>query len=70
MYEQALREWPRALARDGSVQQARLAVACAAAGDHDRARALGRRALTVARDTRSTVAQRELKRLGAALQAA
>lgn len=69
MYEDALREWPRNRTRDGGLHQARLALACAAAGEHDRATAEGRKALAIARTTKSSVAARELRRLGAALAA-
>jgi len=56
--------------REVGLHQARLALACAATGEHDRARAAGRKALAIARSTRSSVATRELKRLGAELRAA
>jgi hypothetical protein len=46
------------------VHRARLALACAAAGEHDRARAEGRKSLAIARTTKSNVAARELRRLG------
>jgi len=67
MYENALRDWPRDLTRDGGLHQARLALACAASGEHDRASAEGRKALAIARTTRSSTAARELKQLGQAL---
>jgi transcriptional regulator with XRE-family HTH domain len=67
LYEDVLREWPRDEMRGGGVHQARLALACAAAGDRSRAQAEGRKALTVARATKSATATRELKRLGVAL---
>jgi transcriptional regulator with XRE-family HTH domain len=70
LYEDALRDWPREQVRDGGTQQARLAFACAAAGEHDRAKAEGRKALAIAKQTKSATATRELKRLGAALSAA
>lgn len=69
MYENALRDWPRDLTRDGGLHQARLALACAASGEHDRATAEGRKALAIARTTRSSIAARELKQLGQALHA-
>jgi hypothetical protein len=50
--------------------QARLALACAGAGEHDRATAEGRKALAIARKTKSSLAARELKRLGQTLGAA
>jgi transcriptional regulator with XRE-family HTH domain len=70
LYDKALRDWPRDEARDGGVHQARLALACATAGELDRAKAEGRRALTIARATKSATAKRELKQVGAALSAA
>ncbi len=70
LYEDALREWPRDQMRDGGLQRARLARACASAGERDRARAEGRKALAIARSTKSSVAARELKRLGVELRAA
>jgi helix-turn-helix protein len=63
-YESALRNWPREQTRTRGVQQARLALACAASGEPERAAAEGRRALEVARTTRSDMTMRELKRLG------
>jgi transcriptional regulator with XRE-family HTH domain len=70
LYERALRDWPRDQMRDGGGHQARLALACAGAGELDRARVEGRRALAIARKTQSNVVGAELKRLGAALAAA
>jgi len=70
LYEQALRDWPRALVRDGGLHQARLALACAATGELDRARVEGRKALAVARATKSSAIERELKRLSRTLAAA
>jgi transcriptional regulator with XRE-family HTH domain/tetratricopeptide (TPR) repeat protein len=67
LYDEALREWPRDKMRDGGLHQARLALACAAAGEHDRAKVEGRKALAIARTTKSSVAARELKRLRDAL---
>jgi hypothetical protein len=49
------------------VYLARLAIACADAGELDRARAEGRKALAIARTTRSRVAARALNQLKAAL---
>jgi len=65
-----LRQWSRERLRDGGIHQARLALACAGAGEHDRARAEGRKALAIARTTRSSRAARELRQLGAVLDAA
>jgi hypothetical protein len=69
LYEDALREWPldQMCARGG--HQARLALACAATGERDRAEAEGRKALAIVRATQSRVVARELKRLGAVLSA-
>jgi hypothetical protein len=47
LYDDLLRGWPHAVGRrDGSLYQSRLAIACAASGQLDRARAEGRKALT------------------------
>jgi transcriptional regulator with XRE-family HTH domain len=70
LYEGVLRDWPRGEARDGGLFRARLATACAAAGELDRARAEGRKALATAKQTRSASTARELKQLGAVLSAA
>lgn len=67
LYEPVIREWPRDHMRDGGLHQARLALACATAGEHDRAKAEGRKALVIARTTKSSVAARELTRLREAL---
>jgi hypothetical protein len=69
LYENALREWPRDLARDGGLHQARLALGCAGAGQLDRAEVEGRKALAIARKTKSSIAIREVKQLGQALRA-
>jgi tetratricopeptide (TPR) repeat protein len=68
LYDSVLRDWPRGRTRDGGLYLARLAMACANAGELDRARAEGRKALAIARTTRSSVAVRELKRLSAHTQ--
>ena len=47
-----------------------LALACALAGERDRAEAEGAKALAIYKQTRSATAARELKQLGAVLQAA
>jgi hypothetical protein len=70
LYDRVLRDWPREEARDEGLYRGRLALACAGAGEPDRARAEGRKALAIARTTKSRVAARELKRLGAALSMA
>jgi len=63
LYDGMLRAWPRGQTRDGGLYLARLARACAEAGQLDRARAEGRRALAIARATQSSVATRELRQL-------
>jgi len=70
LYEGVLRNWPRHRVRDRGLHQARLAVACAAAGELDRAQAEGRKALAITRTTKSSGAARELRRLGAAISTA
>jgi transcriptional regulator with XRE-family HTH domain len=69
LYDMVLRDWPRSRTRDGGLYLARLARACADAGELDRARAEGRRALAIARITRSRVAASELKQLNSVLNA-
>jgi hypothetical protein len=69
LYDDVLREWPRGRTRDGGLYLARLAMACANAGEFDRARTEGRKALAIARTTKSHVAARELKQLSATLNA-
>ena len=63
MLDDALRVWPRDRTRGLGVQQARLALACAAAAQPDRAAAEGIKALDMARSTRSDLAMRDLRRL-------
>jgi hypothetical protein len=63
MFEDVLRCWPRERTRSGGVQQARLAVACAAAKEPERAVREGMQALVTARRTRSHMARRELDQL-------
>lgn len=69
LYDSVLRDWPRGRTRDGGLYLARLATACADAGELDRARAEGRKALAIARTTRSRVTARELKQLTSTLNA-
>jgi transcriptional regulator with XRE-family HTH domain len=69
LYESALRDWPATRLRARGVHQARLAVACAAAGELDRAKAEGRRALAITKSTKSATATRELRRLREVLAA-
>lgn len=69
LYDSVLCNWPRGRTRDGGLYLARLANACVDAGEPDRARAEGRKALAIARTTRSNVAARELKQLAATLNA-
>jgi len=68
LYESVLRDWPLDETRTGGLHRARLARACAAAGEHDRATAEGRKALAIARRTRSATTASELRRLRDALQ--
>jgi hypothetical protein len=63
IFEDAMRIWPRARPRTRSVQQARLALACAAAGKLDRAAIEGTKALDIAQTTKSDMTMRELTRL-------
>jgi hypothetical protein len=64
LYDDVLRDRPRAVERrDGGLYQAGLAIACAACGQLDRARAECRKALTTARATQSAAAARELRQL-------
>lgn len=63
MYQDALRLWPRNRTRTRGVQQARLALACAAANEPDRAATEGAKALDIAQATKSELTVRELKRL-------
>jgi len=69
LYDEVLRDWPRGRTRDGGLYLARLARACVDAGELDRARAEGRRALAIARTTNSSVVARELTRLTNELRA-
>ncbi len=69
LYDGVLRDWPRGCTRDGGLYLARLANACADAGELDRARAEGRKALAIARTTKSSVTARELKQLTTILNA-
>jgi len=66
-YEGAIDCWPTERSRTGGVQRARLALACATAGEPERGAAEGLRALEVARATRSEMTMCELKRLGVRL---
>ena len=67
--EDVLRLWPSDRARGRGIQQARLALACEATGELDRAAAEGMTALDIARVTRSDITMRELKRLDRRLAA-
>jgi hypothetical protein len=69
-YEDALRDWPRAEVQHGGLQRARLALACALAGELDRAKAEGAKAFAIAKQTGSASVARELRQLGAVLRAA
>jgi transcriptional regulator with XRE-family HTH domain len=63
VFEEALRQWPDDRPRSRGVQQARLALACAAANEPDRAASEGMKALGIAQTMKSDVTVRELKRL-------
>ncbi len=63
MLEDALRRWPLDRTRDRGLHQTRLAQACAATNEPDRAAAEGIKAVRIARTTKSDVTVRELKRL-------
>jgi len=63
MLEDALRRWPHDRTRDRGLHQTRLAQACAATNEPDRAAAEGIKALGIARTTKSDVTVRELRRL-------
>jgi len=60
MFEDALHLWPRDHTRDRGTRQARLALACAAANEPDRAAVEGLKALDIAQTTRSDLTLREL----------
>jgi hypothetical protein len=62
-YDEALALWPRDRTRSRGIHQARLAIACDAADEPDRAAAEGLKALDIARATKSGTIMRELKRL-------
>jgi hypothetical protein len=70
LYDAILRDQPRAWVREQGLYLAYVARASAAAGELDRAKADGARALAIFRQTRSATAERELKRLVAVLRAA
>ena len=70
VYDDALRDWPRDEVRDRGLHRARLALACAQAGELDRAKAEGANAFAIAKQTRSASAARELRQLGVAMRAA
>jgi transcriptional regulator with XRE-family HTH domain len=69
MLEDALARWPRDRTRGRGIHQARLALACAVAGEPDRAAAEGITALDIAQATRSDLAVRELNRVDRRLAA-
>jgi transcriptional regulator with XRE-family HTH domain len=69
LLEGALCAWPRERARGRGIHQARLALACAAAGEPDRAAVEGIKALDIAQTTRSDLTARELRRLDRQLAA-
>jgi hypothetical protein len=63
LFEEASRLWPNDCASHRGVHQARLALACAAAGESDRAAAEGVEAVELARASNSHLNVRELRRL-------
>jgi hypothetical protein len=63
MLEDAVRTWPRDRRRARGLQQARLALACDAAGEPERAAAEGMTALGIVQTTRSDMTVRELRQL-------
>jgi hypothetical protein len=63
LLEEALGLWPRDRTRGRGIHHARLALACAADGEPERAAAEGVKAVTIARATRSDLTMRELRRL-------
>jgi hypothetical protein len=67
LFEEALSSWPRDRTRGRGIHQARVALACAAAGEPDRAAAEGMQALRIARITRSDLTVQELRRLDSRL---
>ncbi len=69
MLENALRRWPRERTRRRGTEQARLALACAAANEPERAAAEGLKALDIARSTRSNTTVRALERVERELDA-
>jgi hypothetical protein len=62
-FEDVLRLLPHDRTRSRGIQRARLAQACAAAGDPERAAAEGIKAMAIVRTTRSDLTMRELARL-------
>jgi hypothetical protein len=70
LYDDALRDWPQDEVRDRGLHRARLALACAKAGELDRAKAEGAKALAVFKQTGSAAAKRELRCLRDVLAAA
>jgi Helix-turn-helix domain len=69
MYEEVLRLWPSDRGRSRGVQQACLALACAAADEPERAATEGLRALQHAQTTRSNMTVRALRQLDRRLAA-
>jgi transcriptional regulator with XRE-family HTH domain len=68
-YEDAINRWPRHRTRSRAVHQARLALACMAADEPERAASEGIEALEIARATKSKVILRDLTHLGHELAA-
>jgi transcriptional regulator with XRE-family HTH domain len=70
MYDDILRDQPRAWVRERGLYLAYVANACAAAGELDRAKAEGAKAAAIHRRTQSSATARELTRLVQKLKAA
>jgi len=68
-FEDVLRLWPSERTRGRGIHQAHLALACATAGEPERAAAEGMTAIGIAQTTRSDVTRQVLKRLDRQLAA-
>jgi hypothetical protein len=62
-FEHVLRDWPKDRTRGRGIHQARLAQACAAANEPERAAAEGIKAVDIARTSKSNLTVRELRRV-------
>lgn len=68
-FDDVLRDWPKDRARGRGIHQARLAQACAAANEPDRAAVEGIQAVRIARTSKSNLTVREVKNLDRQLAA-